>query len=191
MFEHLPLFPPLVPSTRAKVVSATLGVPPPEIKADGIEQSLRMDRDEESVLSDSYSDHHSITANSSIVWGRHLGHSSEQKPWTTECQDIDSYRSSDKDRDKNRDRERDKSKRETSGMVQNGPMNALHDARTTTVSAAVLTSANIRVGMTVLSMTAKQSRGAGPVPVHWVAAGGCTLPNVDLCCLHPCCIQHL
>ena len=50
-------------------------------------------------------------------------------------------------------------KRETSGMVQNGPVSALHDAKTTTVSTAVLTSANIRADMRVLSMTAKQSRG--------------------------------
>ena len=34
--EHPPLFPLLVPSTRGKVVSAALGVPPPEINADGI-----------------------------------------------------------------------------------------------------------------------------------------------------------
>ena len=74
------LFPPLVTPSRGKVVSAALGVPPPETKADGIEQSLIMDRDEESVLSDSYSDRHSSTADSSIVWGRHLGHNSEQKP---------------------------------------------------------------------------------------------------------------
>ena len=110
--ERLLLFPPLVPSTRGKVVSAALGTPPPEINADGIGQSLTTDRDEESVLSNSYSDCHSATADSSIIWGRHLGHSLEQRPWTTECRDKDSYRSSDKDRDKNRDRERDRSKKE-------------------------------------------------------------------------------
>ena len=78
--ECPPLFPPLVTSSRGKVVSAALGAPPPEIKADGIEQSLTTDRDEESILSNSYSDHHSSTADSSIVWGRHLGCNSEQKP---------------------------------------------------------------------------------------------------------------
>ena len=88
-----------------------LGAPPPEIKADSIEQSLTMDRDEESILSDSYSDRHSSTANSSIVWGRHLGHNSEQKPRSAERQDKDSHRSSDKDRDKNRDGERDRSRK--------------------------------------------------------------------------------
>ena len=65
--EHPPLFPPLVTSSRGKVVSAALGAPPPEIKVDGIEQSLTTDRDEESVLSDSYLDRHSSTADSSIV----------------------------------------------------------------------------------------------------------------------------
>ena len=109
--EHPPLFPPLVPSTRGKVVSPALGVPPPEINVDGIGQSLTTDRDEESILSDSYSDCHSATADSSIMWGRHLGHSSEQKSRTTERKDKDSYRSSDKDGDRNHDRERDRSKK--------------------------------------------------------------------------------
>ena len=53
-------------------------------------------------------------------------------------------------------------KRETSGMVQNGPTSALHDAKTTTVSAAVLTRVQTfacrHEGM--LLTTAKQSRGA-------------------------------
>ena len=92
-------------------MSAALGVPPPETKMEGIEQSLMTDRDEESVLSDSYSDRHSSTADSSIVWGRHLGHSSEQKPRSTERLDKDSHRSSDRNRDKNRDGECDKSRK--------------------------------------------------------------------------------
>ena len=91
--------------SQGKVVSAMLGAPPPETKADDIEQSLIMDRDEESVLSNSYLDHHSSITDSSIMWGRHLGHNLEQKPRSAECQDKDSYRSSDKDRDKNRDGE--------------------------------------------------------------------------------------
>ena len=45
--EHPLLFPPLVTSSQGKVVSAALGAPPPEIKVDGIEQSLTTDRDEE------------------------------------------------------------------------------------------------------------------------------------------------
>ena len=81
-------------------------------------------------------------------------------------------------------------KRETSVMVQNGPLNALHDTRTTTVSTAVLTSMNVHVDMMVL-LTAKQSRGVGPAPVHHAAAGGHTPPNIDLCHLHPCRIQYL
>ena len=96
-------------------------VPPPEAKTEGIEQSLITDWDEESVLSDSYSDCHSSTANSSIVWGRHLGHNSEQKPRSTDRQDKDSHRSSDKDRDKdcdkNCDGERDKSRK---GDIRHG-----------------------------------------------------------------------
>ena len=111
--EHLPLFPPLVPSSRVKVVSAVLGTPPPDLDANGIGQSLMTDRDEESVLSDSYSNSHSTTADSSTMWGREIRHSSEreQKPRTTERKDKDGYKSSDKDRDKNRDRECDRSKK--------------------------------------------------------------------------------
>ena len=82
--EHPLLFPPLVTSSWGKVVSTALGAPPPEIKVDVMEQSLTMDWDEESVLSDSYSDRHSSTADSSIVWRRHLRHNSEWKPWSAE-----------------------------------------------------------------------------------------------------------
>ena len=117
MPERLPLFPPLVTPSRGKVVSTMLGAPPPEAKTEGIEQSLITDWDEESVLSDSYSDRHSSTADTSIMWGRHLGHSSEQKPRSAECQDKDSHRSSDRDRDKNRDGERDKSRK---GDIRHG-----------------------------------------------------------------------
>ena len=64
------------------------------------------DQDEESVLSNSYPDRHSNTADSSTSWGRQIGHSSERepKPRTTERKDKDSYKSSDKDYDRNRDR---------------------------------------------------------------------------------------
>ena len=115
--EFLPLFPPLVTPSRGKVVSAALGAPPPGTGMEGIEQSLITDRDEESVLSDSYSDRHSSTADSSIMWGRHLGLNSEQKPRSADRPDKDSQRSSDKDRDKDRDGERDKSKK---GDIQHG-----------------------------------------------------------------------
>ena len=100
---HLPLFPPLVSSSWGKVVSATLGAPPPNLDTHGIGQSLATDQDEESILSDSYSDHHLNTVDSSIMWGKHTMHSldKEQKPWTTECQDKDGHRSSDKDHDRN------------------------------------------------------------------------------------------
>ena len=115
--EYLPLFPPLVTPSRGRVVSAALGAPPPETKTEDIKQALMMDQDEESVLSDSYSDHHSSTADTSIGWERHLGHSSEQKPWSAECLDKDSRRSSDRDHDKNCDGERDKSRK---GDIRHG-----------------------------------------------------------------------
>ena len=83
---HLPLFPPLVSSGWGKVVSAALGVPPPNLDMHGIGQSLAMDQDEESILSNSYPDHHSNTMDSSIMWDRHTMHSleEEQKLRTTE-----------------------------------------------------------------------------------------------------------
>ena len=68
----LPLFPPLVSSGQDKVVSAMLGAPPPDINTHGIGQSLVMDQDEESVHSDTYSDHHSTTVDSGVMWDRHM-----------------------------------------------------------------------------------------------------------------------
>ena len=66
----LPLFLPLVSSSWGKVVSTALGTPPPDLDAHGIGQALVTDQDEESILSNSYSDHHSHTADSSTMWGR-------------------------------------------------------------------------------------------------------------------------
>ena len=54
--ECPPCFPPLVPTSQGKVVSAALGVLPPGFETHGIEQALTTDRDEESILSDSYLD---------------------------------------------------------------------------------------------------------------------------------------
>ena len=49
---------------------------------------------------------------SSIMWDRHTLHSpEEQKLQTTECQDRDSHKSSDKDHNRNCEREREKSKK--------------------------------------------------------------------------------
>ena len=115
--ERLSLFPPLVASSRGRVVSAALGAPPLETQTEGMKQSLMTDQDEESVLSDSYSDRHSSTANTSIVWERYLWHSSEQKPRSAERPGKDSGRSNDKDRDKNRDGEREKSRK---GDIRHG-----------------------------------------------------------------------
>ena len=81
--------------------------------------------------------------------------------------------------------------RGTSDMVQTDPADVLHNAETTTMSAAAPTSMDVRTGMTATSTTAKQSNGAGPAPAHRMAKGGLTLLNVDLCRLHPCCIRHL
>ena len=107
MPECLPLLPPLVSSNQGKVVSAALGMPPPDLDANGIGQSLATDRDEESILSNSYLDHHSNTVDSSTMWGRPTVHSSERehkpqttkhqdrehKPRTTERKDRDGYKS--------------------------------------------------------------------------------------------------
>ena len=50
-----------------KVVSATLGAPPPNLDTQEIGHSLAVDQDEESILSDSYSDHHSSTVDSGTM----------------------------------------------------------------------------------------------------------------------------
>ena len=69
--EHPPLFPPLVSSSRGKIVSAALGTHHlPASRHMAIEQSLMTDRDEESVLSNSYSDHHSVNVESSTTSGK-------------------------------------------------------------------------------------------------------------------------
>ena len=88
-------------------------MPPPDLDTHGIGQSLATDQDEQSVLSDSYSDCHSNTVDSSIMSDRHTVHSSEkeQKPRTTERQDRDGHKSSDKDCDRNHERECEKSKK--------------------------------------------------------------------------------
>ena len=166
-------------------MSVALGAPPLGTGTEGIEQSLIMDRDEESVLSDSYSNRHSSTADSSIMWGRHLGLNSEQKPRSADHQDKDSQRSSDKTGNAISPR------RGTSDMVQIDPVDTLHDTETMTMSTAAPTSVNVCAGMTVASTTAKQSNGTGTAPARHVAEGRCTLLNVDLCRLHPCCIRHL
>ena len=103
--EHPPLFLPLVSSSGGKVVSAALSVPPPGFEAHGTEKSLMTDQDEESILSDSYSDRHSVNIDSS-TWGRSTVRISnrESKSCTTEQKDKDSHRSSEKHHDSNRDR---------------------------------------------------------------------------------------
>ena len=113
---RLPLFPPLVPSSQGKVVSASLGVPPPDLDTKVMGHSLVTDQDEESVLSDSYSDHHSNTVDSGTMWCKPIMHSAdkEQKPQASERRDKDGYKSGDKDRDKNCDRECEKSKKSDS-----------------------------------------------------------------------------
>ena len=83
-----------------------LGAPPPNLDAHGIEQSLATDQDEESILSDRYSDRHSNTVDSSTMWGKHTARTSEreQKPQISKCPDRNGYKSSDKDCDKYHDR---------------------------------------------------------------------------------------
>ena len=85
---------------------------------DGIGQSLTTDRDEESILSDSYSDCIILPLLTAASCGGGISsRSSEQKPWTTEHRDKDSYRSSDKDRNRNHDGERNRSKK---GDIRHG-----------------------------------------------------------------------
>ena len=109
----LPLFPPLVSFGQGKVVSAALGMPPPNLDTHGIGQSLVTDQDEESVLSNSYSDRHSNTVDSGVIWDRLTMHSLEedQKLRTTEHRDRDGHKSSNKDQDRNHEREHEKSKK--------------------------------------------------------------------------------
>ena len=79
----LPVFLPLVSSSWGKV---TLGAPPPDLDTQEIGHSLAVDQDEESVLSDSYSDRHSGTADSGTMWSKQTVQSTdkEQKAWVIE-----------------------------------------------------------------------------------------------------------
>ena len=156
MPEHLPLFPPLVTPSRGRVVSTTLGAPPPETKTEGMRQSLMTDQDEESVLSDSYSDCLSSTADTSIMWERHLGciarnrnHGPQSARIKTVADPVTrtairiamgNVRSPG---------------RGTSDMVQTKPVDVLHDAGTATMIAAAPISTDVRMGMTAASMTTK------------------------------------
>ena len=114
------------------------------------------DQDEESVLSDSYSDRHSSTADTSIRWGRHLGRSSEQKPRSAECPDKDSHRSSDRDCDKNRDGERDKSRKGDTRHGSDRPHErSPHCRDNDDEHSSTNKHADIRMGMTAASTTAE------------------------------------
>ena len=158
--ERPPLFPLLVSSRRVKVVSAALGMPPPDFDAHGIGQSLATDRDEESILSDSYSDHHSTTVDSSTLWGGLLYASQKENrnhgPLNTRTEIATSPVT--------------KSvteivtgivigpKRAITNTVQIGPMDALHDAEIMVASASVTVSMRDRAGRRVHLTTTKQSR---------------------------------
>ena len=192
MPECPPLFPPLVPSTWGKVVSTTLGTPPPEINADSLGPSLTMDRDEESILSGSYSDRHSTTADNSITLGRYLGHILEQKPQTTEHRDKDSYRSSDKDREKNRDKERDRSKKGDIWHGSEWPHKRSPQCKDYNGECSSTNKHERSHGHegTFDDCKAKQRRGASTSPPHGHRRSH-TPPNVDRCHLHPFRIQHL
>ena len=88
-----------------------------------IGHSLVTDQDKESILSDSYSDHHSSTVDSGSMWGKTTMHSTdkEQKPRASKCTDKDGHKSGNKDRDKNRDRECEKSKKSDSQHASDQP----------------------------------------------------------------------
>ena len=100
---HLPLFLPLVSSSQGKVVSAALGVPPPDLDTQEIGHSLAVDQDEESVLSDSYSDYHSSAVDSSAMGSKQAATQStdkEQKARATKSE-KDGYKSGEKDHERN------------------------------------------------------------------------------------------
>ena len=172
-------------------MSATLGTPPPDVNADGIGQSLMTDRDEESILSDSYLDTIPPPLTVTISGGGKLGVAQKGNknhgPQSTGIKMATSLvtRIAIEIAIGNVTGP----KRAISDMVQNGPMGALHNAKTMMASAAVPASAKDCADMRVPSMTAKQSRDAGPV--HRVATGGRSPPSIDLCCLLPYPIQHL
>ena len=142
------------------------------------------DWDEESVLSDSYLDHHSITINSSTTWGRPTVWISEResKPQTTECKDKDSHKSSEKIGIGK--------KKVTTDMFQNGLVGVLHNAETMKAIAPVMANMRDHVGRRVHLTAAKPSRDT-KVPVQHATIKSRTLPRVDLCCLHPCSTQLL
>ena len=172
-------------------MSAVLGMPPPEIKADGIEQSLTTDQMRNqfflTVIWITIPALPTVAlcggGTSGVIRNRNHGLQSARIKTATGLVTRIAIRIAMGNVTG--------PGRGTSDMVQTDPADALHDAETMTMSAAVPTSADVRMGMTVVSTTAKQSNGMGPVPACCVAAGGRTLLNVDLCCLHPCCIQHL
>ena len=157
---HLPLFPPLVSSSQGKVVSTALGTPLPNLDAHGIGKSLATDQDEESVPSDSYSDHHSNTMDSSTMWegipctackgNRNHGPPSARTEMAISLVTrimtnivTGNVRNP---------------KRAITDMVQIGLTDALHDAKTTMASVALMANANDLLGMIVHLTAAKQSR---------------------------------
>ena len=191
--EHPLLFPLLVFPSRGKIVSAVLGVPPPGFEAHGLEQSLTTDWDKESVLSDSYSVRHSVTIDSSTMWGRPTVRISEREleSRTTEHKDKDSHKSTERDRDKNRERDRDRSKKSDNRHVSERLAGILRDTETTKAITSVMANATDCAGRRVHLTAAKPSRDAEEMPVHHVTVKSRALPRVDLCHLHPCSIQLL
>ena len=188
--ERPPLFLPLVSSSWDKIVSAALGAPPPGFEAHGIEQSLMTNRDEESVLSDSYSDRHSVNVDSSTTWGKPTIqiYERESKSCTTEWKDRDSHRSSEKDRDKNRDRSK---KSDNWHVIErsrgHSPLCRDHEGDHTSNGKCERS----HVARKVHPTAAKTSRNAEEAPVHHMTVRSRTLLRVDLCHLHPCSIPLL
>ena len=190
----LPLFPPLVSSSQGKVVSAALGAPPPDSDTHGIGQSLVTDQDEESVLSNSYSDHHLNTVDSSIMWGKHTLHSSdrEQKSRTTKHCDRDGHWSSDKDHNRNHKKKCEKSKKSTNRHSSDQPHGCSPQCKDH--DSAYECSANSKHerlhGRDSLSDShiTKQRCKVSASPSR--GPKRCALLSVFLYHLHPCSIQH-
>ena len=56
-----------------------LGTPPPNLDTQEIGHSLVVDQDEESILSDRYSDHHSSTVDGGAMWSKQTAQSTDKE----------------------------------------------------------------------------------------------------------------
>ena len=192
---HLPLFLPLVSSNWGKVMSAVLGMPPPNLDTQEIGHSLVVDQDEESVLSDSYSDCHSSTVDSSAmgskqtaqvrIKNRKLGPPSTKIEMDTSLVKRTSER--------NHDRECEKSKKSKSQHGLDWPHSHSPQPQTQMGVMNMALMANMRdhTATTVPQIVARWSSNGGWVPVHRTAGEDHVHPDAVLFCLHQYSTWHL